>query len=97
MKKQYSANFKAQVVQEILKEEETINQIAAKHSIHPQQLSKWKTTALRGLPTLFGSERQELAEVKAAHMKQTEELYAEIGRLTTQLAWLKKKSGFQPE
>jgi hypothetical protein len=25
------------------------------------------------------------------------ELYAEIGRLTTQVNWLKKKSGLQPE
>jgi len=28
--------------------------------------------------------------MKKEHTKQSEELYAEIGRLTTQLAWLKK-------
>ena len=32
-----------------------------------------------------------LAEQTAAHAKQVEELYAEIGRLTTQVNWLKKK------
>src|SRR5207253_10404533 len=97
MKKQYSASFKAQVVQEILKEEATINQIAAKHGIHPMQLSKWKSIVLKGMPILFGAERQELAAMKATHEKQTEQLYSEIGRLTTQLAWLKKKSGLPSE
>jgi len=97
MKKQYSASFKAEVVQEILKEEYTIGQIAAQHGIHPMQLSKWKSIALRGLPTLFGTQQQETAAIKAAHTRQTDELYAEIGRLTTQLAWLKKKSGIQSE
>lgn len=97
MKKQYSASFKAEVVQEILKEEYTIGQIAAQHGIHPMQLSKWKAIALRGLPTLFGTQQQEIAAVKTAHARQTDELYAEIGRLTTQLAWLKKKSGLQSE
>lgn len=35
--------------------------------------------------------RDNLAEQTAAHAKQVEELYAEIGRLTTQVNWLKKK------
>jgi len=31
MRKQYTAQFKAQVVQEILKEEQTLNQLAVEH------------------------------------------------------------------
>ena len=31
------------------------------------------------------------------HEKKVAELYEEIGKLTTQLAWLKKKSGFDPD
>jgi len=31
--------------------------------------------------------------LQEAHQRQLEELYAEIGRLTTQVNWLKKKSG----
>jgi putative transposase len=31
------------------------------------------------------------------HEQQVQELYAEIGRLTTELSWLKKKSGLNPE
>lgn len=97
MKKQYSASFKTQIVQEIMKEEKTLSQIAAEHGIHPMQLSKWKSIALKGLPGVFGSERKKAGEEKAAYEKKLEQLYAEIGRLTTQLAWLKKKSGIEFE
>jgi putative transposase len=34
-----------------------------------------------------------VAALKADHERQLEDLYAEIGRLTTQLTWVKKKSG----
>jgi transposase-like protein len=97
MKKQYSASFKTQIVQEILKEEKTLSQIAAEHGIHPMQLSKWKSMALKALPGVFGAERKKAGEEKAAYEKKLEQLYAEIGRLTTQLAWLKKKSGIEFE
>lgn len=93
MKKHYSPNFKAQVVLEVLKEDKALTQIASEHSVHPTQVRKWKTQALEGLPQLFGDERKVQRAVEAEHERKLDELYAEIGRLTTQLAWLKKKSG----
>jgi len=44
------------------------------------------------LPQVF-ERRDRAADHLAAYEQQVEELYAEIGRLTTQVAWLKKKSG----
>jgi transposase len=35
MRKQYSAAFKARVVQELLKEEKTLAQIASQYEVHP--------------------------------------------------------------
>jgi putative transposase len=93
MRKHYSADFKAQVVQEILKEEKTIAQIASEHSVHPSQLNTWKAIALQGLPSLFSRDHKAADTEQAAHEKQVNELYAEIGRLTTHVAWLKKKVG----
>ncbi len=90
MRKQFSAAFKAQVVQELLKEEKSIAQLAAEYSVHPTQLGKWKAMALKGLPSLF-EERSEVGALKTAHEAQLTALYAEIGRLTTKVAWLKKK------
>ncbi len=84
MRKQFSPTFKAQVVQELLREEKSV-----------AQLGKWKATALHGLPSLF-EERAAVETLKTAHEAQLTALYAEIGRLTTQVAWLKKKLGLPP-
>ena len=90
MRKQYSAAFKARVVQELLKEEKSLAHIATEYEVHPTQLKNWRAVALEGLPGLF--ERQDsTAELRRAHEQQITELYAEIGKLTTQVAWLKKK------
>jgi transposase-like protein len=92
MKKSYSPSFKAQVVRDLLKEEKSVNQIAAEHGLHPNQLYRWRDIALDGLPSLFARETvQEQAAKAAAHEQQVQELYAEIGKLTTQVTWLKKK------
>ena len=96
MKKTYSSAFKAQVVRELLRETKTVSQLAAEHGIHPNVLSTWKTTALQGLPHVF-EKRASLAALQDAHAQQVQELYAQIGRLTTQVAWLKKKSGLDPD
>jgi len=90
MKKSYSATFKAQVVLELLKEEKTPAQISAEQGVHPKVLREWKLLALKSLPALF-ERRDDLAAKELAHTQQLEELYAEIGRLTTQVNWLKKK------
>jgi putative transposase len=90
MRKQYTAAFKAKVVQELLKEEKGLAQIASEYEVHPTQLKNWRSTALEGLPSLFEN-RDSTAELKEAYEQQLTELYAEIGKLTTQLAWLKKK------
>jgi transposase-like protein len=92
-RKQYTAEFKAKVVKEILKEEKSIGQLAAEYEIHSNQLYRWRDQAVAALPTLFNEPpAAEFAEKEAAWHKEREALYAEIGKLTTQLSWLEKKS-----
>lgn len=97
MRKRFTPSFKAQVVRELLREEKTLAQISSQCSVATTQLSAWKATALKGLSSLFEDEYRGVEKVKAAHEHQVQELYGEIGRLTTQLAWLKKKSGIDME
>jgi transposase-like protein len=94
MRKQYTAAFKAQLVREVLKEEKPLNQIASEHGVHRNLLAEWRDQALAALPGVFShqAERDQAAKA-AAHEQHIHELYAEIGRLSTQLAWLKKKAG----
>ena len=90
MRKVYSPAFKAQVVLELLKETKTLSQLATEYGVHPNVLRAWRELALKELPSVF-AQRDSLRDIQAAHARQLEELYAEIGRLTTQVNWLKKK------
>ncbi len=93
--KHHTATFKAQVVLEMLKEEKTVAQVAAEHQIHPGQLHRWKRQALDNFVHLF-TESESVKQQAQAHDQEVTELYAQIGKLTTQVEWLKKKSGLDP-
>jgi transposase len=97
MRKRYSPTFKAESVLEVLKEGQTLNQIASARAVHPNQLSQWKAHVLHNLHQLFEPDQQALRALEEAHARELEKLYAEIGRLTTQVNWLKKKSGLNPD
>jgi transposase-like protein len=96
IRKRYTASQKAQIVLEMLREENTVAQIASEYGIHPNQLHRWKTQAIEAFPRLFEDDHKTDRAKDAEHERQLNELYAEIGRLSTHVAWLKKKSGFNP-
>ena len=89
----YCAERKAQIVLELLREERTFAQISAEYSIHVNMLRKWKAQAVERLPSVFNNDNRALRDLEAEHESEREALYAQIGRLTTQLTWLQKKSG----
>ena len=97
MRKSYTGKFKTTVVLEILKEEKTIAEIASQYEVHPNQLSKWRKEAIDGLANVLEDGRRKSDKEKEALEQKTQELYTEIGKLTTQLNWLKKKSGIKLE
>jgi transposase-like protein len=87
---QYSGEFKAKVVLEVLKGQRTVNEIASRFGVHPVQVFQWKKQAVEELPCVFADRRGQ-AERAAAHEKA--ELFEQIGRLKMELEWLKKKVG----
>lgn len=90
MKKSYTTSFKAQVVLELLKETKSLNQLASEHGVAPSVLHEWKQATIKGLADVF-ERKDSVTELKATHARELEELYAEIGRLTTHVNFLKKK------
>ena len=90
-RQRYSAQFKADVVLELLKEEKTLSELASEHGIHPNQLRAWRKVALEGLPQVFERGVHEQQLERAAYEQQIDSLYTEIGRLSSQLSWLQKK------
>jgi len=89
-RRQHSAEFKAQVGLEALRGVEPIHTIAAKHQIHPVQVSQWKKEVTERLPEVFSQKPD--ADAKAMKERETQ-LFEEIGRLKMELEWLKKKAG----
>ena len=92
MKKQYNSSFKVKCVLELLREEKTFSQVASETGVHPTQLRNWRDHVLREIETLF-DKKDSTFELTKKHEAEKEELYSQIGRLSTQLGWLKKKSG----
>lgn len=94
MRKQYSAAIKAKIVIELLKEEKNLTQLSSEYGVSTKQLTRWRNHTLTEMPRLFESNSVKIQE---KHDSKINELYAEIGRLTTQVNWLKKKSGLNLE
>ena len=92
-RKTFTASQKAAIVLEALREEKTVAQIASENNVHPNQIHKWKKQALENFQQLFEDDRKGEKAQAALHENQVNELYSEIGKLSTQLNWLKKKSG----
>ena len=49
--------------------------------------------AIVGLASVFENDAAQKRKEKKEHETEIDELYAQIGKLTTQNEWLKKKSG----
>ena len=92
-RKRLTASQKAQIVLETLREDKSVALIATENNIHPNQIHKWKKQALENFQQLFEDDRKGEKAQAVAHDNQVNELYSEIGKLSTQLNWLKKKSG----
>ena len=86
---QYSALFKFQVALAAARGDQTINELASEHGVHPHQVSQWKQHLLEEGATVFDRRRE-----RQQHERETQEteLFEQIGRLKMELEWLKKKS-----
>jgi len=87
-RRKFSAEFKAKVVLEALKDRITIEELARKHELHPTQINTWKREAIANMASVFSGDKSE------GHVdieRQTEKLYAQIGQLKVENDFLKKK------
>lgn len=87
--KQYSSQEKAKVAMEAIKGELTMAQISSQYGVHVSQINRWKKEALTSVVLGFQT------KPKAPDRGQEElirTLYEQIGQLTVERDWLKKKS-----
>ena len=73
-RRRFTTDFKARVALDALRGDKTIQEIASKHKVHPNQVSGWKRQAIEGLGAVFsnggsGGGRGHEAEVRDLHAK----------------------------
>ena len=88
-RRKFSQQFKFKVALEAVKGMKTLNQIAAEHQLHPNQVRQWKQQLMRDGKLVFEGNSQ-TANLAAASERESQ-LYEQIGRLKMELEWLKKK------
>lgn len=95
MRKNYSPEFKSKLVLDVLRGERMLNQIASENEVHPNMLTRWKTEATNNFHLLFENENAKIRKQSKEYEAQIDELHRQIGKLTAQYDWMKKKSGIQ--
>ncbi len=90
IRKQFSKEFKAKVAFEALKELKTTAELSGEFSVHPTQINQWKKELKEHLPDIFtkadgGDNKQD---------QLIEKLYQQIGQLSVENEWIKKKLPF---
>lgn len=89
-RRKFSAAFKTKVALEAIKEKETIQELASKFNLHPNQISIWKKEFLESAESIFSKKK---LEDKANEEEEKDALYSKIGRLQTEVDFLKKVLG----
>lgn len=83
----FGKEFKAKVVLEALKEKQTLEVLAKKYELLPNQISMWKVEVIKNISLVFNQEK----EVAKKDEISSEKLFARIGQLTLENDFLKKK------
>jgi transposase-like protein len=89
VRKKRSAQEKAKIAIEAIKEELTTAQISSKYGVNNVQISNWKKQLLEGVVEIFSGRYAKPEKDQSALI---EELYKQIGQLSVERDWLKKKS-----
>ena len=84
-RRRFTAEFKARVALETLRGDKTVQEIAARHKVHPNQLSAWKRQAIDGLSEVFSNG---VDRARRDHESEVRNLHAKIGELTVERDFL---------
>jgi transposase len=86
-RRSFPAEFKAQIVLQLLSGEASQAELCRKHSIKPNLIANWKAAVLERLHTVFEAEgRDDADHVRVAELEQL------VGRQAYELEILKKAS-----
>lgn len=88
-RRKFSADFKAKVALEAIKNQKTLAELSHQFDVNPVTISKWKGEFLENMSSIFGAEK---SDPSAEESPMLEKLYAQIGQLKVELDFLKKSA-----
>jgi transposase len=83
----YSAEFKARVALDAIREELTLAELAKKHGVHPNMISGWKRAAIKNMAAAFGKNAGPAAKDNEAEI---DKLHSKIGQLVVERDFLRR-------
>ena len=86
-RRRFTADFKARVALEALRGDKSIQEISARHKVHPNQVSTWKRQAMDGLGAVFSGGADKSG---SDHEAEVHDLHAKISQLTVERDFLAK-------
>jgi len=90
-RKSYTAQFKTNIVLEILRGERELNEIASAYKIAPNQLRNWKAEFIENATVVFDRNRdRRLRDELDAKQRESDQLAKKVGQLTIENDFLKK-------
>ena len=84
-RRRFTAAFKARVALDALRGDKTIQEIATKYKVHPNQVSSWKRQAVDGLDEVFSNGADRAGR---DHEAEVRDLHAKIGELMVERDFL---------
>ena len=85
-RRRFTAEFKGRVALEALQERDSVQAIAARHELHPNQVSAWKRQLLDAAPEVFA--RGAARKLAQQHEAKIHDPHAKIGELTVERDFL---------
>ena len=89
-RRRFSGQLKAKVALEALRGDRTLQEIASKYQVHPNQVGAWKRQAIEGLGEVFSKGAE--GRVRD-HESEVRDLHAKIGELIVERDFLSRGSG----
>jgi transposase-like protein len=91
-RRNYSPEFMSQIVLQLLREEHTVNELAAKHQISPVVIGRWKAEFLENASMVFKKGPSDAERSIAEKDEHIADLERKVGQLIIEVDWMKKKS-----
>jgi transposase-like protein len=88
-RKSHTAAFKAQVALAAVRGDKTVSELASLYGVHTTLIHTWKKQLVSSAEELFLNGARSTG---VEHEALQSQLYEQIGRLKTELDWLKKKA-----